>query len=280
MDSNNTVTKIQSDIDYEKHISSKINADTLFTFMDKYDYLIEILKQKMISPRYCTENLEYLKIKKLNKISFPMKCFCDINLHKLNEHLDFYGYYGIAFSKQWGMKNGIQPVQYINPYSTLCKEFGEVFAKSLDELENDKTQETNALRSLVLFELMYYKPYSGKIRNRNTNTIENKCFTDECEWRYTPNVANKGYTPLYFNEKIINSGNLIDLSNSMLGVEEISLKFSYDDIKYIVVKTKEDLNNLIDTLISLQSNNQNKDKKSIYRLISKIIIWDNSKGDF
>lgn len=30
-----------------------------------------------------------------------MKCFCDINLHRIGMHLDWYGYYGLAFEKNW-----------------------------------------------------------------------------------------------------------------------------------------------------------------------------------
>ena len=29
-----------------------------------------------------------------------MKCFCDINMHKLDEHLSWYGYYGIGLTKE------------------------------------------------------------------------------------------------------------------------------------------------------------------------------------
>ena len=57
----------------------------------------------MLSPRYCEEDIRYLKISNLKRMAYPMKCFCDINIHKLTEHLDWYGYYGLAFSKEWGM---------------------------------------------------------------------------------------------------------------------------------------------------------------------------------
>ena len=69
------------------HIPSKIQADTLFTFCTKLEYLKSPIKSKMISPRYCKEDIKYLNIPKLRQIAYPMKCFCDINMHKLDEHL-------------------------------------------------------------------------------------------------------------------------------------------------------------------------------------------------
>ena len=57
---------------------SRQSANALFTFMDKFSYLKDILETKLIFPRYCRENIEYLGLNKLPEIAFPMKCFCDI----------------------------------------------------------------------------------------------------------------------------------------------------------------------------------------------------------
>lgn len=38
------------------------SANTLFHFMTKFDYLEDILLRNAIVPRYCKEDLEYLKI--------------------------------------------------------------------------------------------------------------------------------------------------------------------------------------------------------------------------
>ena len=81
----------------ETHIPSKVQADTLFTFTSEPEFLIEYIKLKMIAPRYCEEDVEYLSIPGIKKMAYPMKCFCDINLHKIDEHLSWYGYYGLAF---------------------------------------------------------------------------------------------------------------------------------------------------------------------------------------
>lgn len=55
----------------------------------------------------------------------------------------------------------------------------------------------------------------------------------------------------------------------------ISLKFAYSDLKYIIVKNEEDFGKITEDIVSwkLETNIE-------HILISKIIIWDQSKGDF
>ncbi len=259
----------------KKHIPSKIQADTLFNFCSKLEYLEEPIKTKMLSARYCEENIEYLNLEKIKRISFPMKCFCDINMHKLEEHLSWYGYYGLAFKKEWGMKKGIQPVQYVNPDTELIKDFSESFIKALKIDKTKQTESEKVMKNYLLHQLMYFKPYSGKMKNRNNQEEDEKCFTDECEWRFIPNVSRLGYKQIYFDEQVLNAGNLNDISNSMIGKEEISLDFSYDDLKYIIVRTKEDVEKISDTIMKMKIK---KEQKRL--LISKIIAWDLSGGDF
>lgn len=51
----------------QNHTPSTIQADTLFTFTPKLEFLIPYIKTRMISPRYCVEDISYLKIPKLKK---------------------------------------------------------------------------------------------------------------------------------------------------------------------------------------------------------------------
>lgn len=259
----------------KEHIPSKVQADTLFTFTSEVDYLITTIKNSMVSPRYCAEDLGYLKIRGIKKMAFPMKCFCDINLHKLEDHLVWYGYYGLAFSKEWGMQNKIQPIQYINPDSELRKDFADAFSAALKVDASKQTVAQQKMKSFLLHQLMYYKPYSGMFENRNTKKRFNKCFTDECEWRFIPDVTVAGFQQVYYDQNIINAGVLNDMSNAMSGIADISLPFEYSDIKYIIVKTSSDFAKLTATITEL-----GLDDISEHELISKIIIWENSKGDF
>ena len=263
------------EVESNSHTPSRIQADTLFTFTSELEFLIPYIENACLYPRYCDEDIEYLDIDKLKKIYIPMKCFCDINLHRINCHLDWYGYYGLAFPKEWGMKNGIQPIQYINPESKLRKDFSVTFNQVL----NDDSSETNDLgdmmKSFMLHELMYYKPYEGKMRNRRSKKIEKKCFTDECEWRYVPDLSNSEFQQIYHDPNIMNAGIMNDISNSLTKVEGIALKYNYTDLKYIIVKTNDDFVKLVSVIDRLQI-----DVNTRNELISKIIIWDKSKEDF
>lgn len=266
-----TATEAESN----SHTPSKIQADTLFTFTSELEFLIPYIENACLYPRYCDEDIEYLKIDKLKKIYIPMKCFCDINLHRINCHLDWYGYYGLAFPKEWGMKNGIQPIQYINPESKLRKDFSSVFNQILNSTEYESSDLDDMMKSFVLHELMYYKPYEGKMRNRRSKQVENKCFTDECEWRYVPNLSGTEFQQIYHDPNIMNAGIMNDISNSLTNVPGISLKFDYTDLKYIIIKTTDDFIKLVSVIenLNITVNTRNE-------LISKIIIWDKSKEDF
>lgn len=259
----------------KKHIPSTIQADTLFTFMTKLDYLVAIIKNKRISARYCEEDLSYLKISKLKKIAFPMKCFCDINMHRLEIHLKFYGCYGLAFEKAWGMRKGIQPIQYVNPYSNLIKDFEEAFSAAMNlEIQDEDSPQTK-MQNFLLHELMYYKPYDGIIKNRNTNKKKRKCFADECEWRFIPNVSGTGFHQILRDEQIINVDSFEILNNGLEKVVNVALSFNYEDLKYIIIEKKEDFYVLLDTIKNINISDDEK-----YLLTSKIIIWESSKGDF
>lgn len=174
-----------------------------------------------------------------------MKCFCDINLHRMEEHLEWYGYYGLAFSKEWGMNKGIQPIQYINSKSKLREDFSTSFSAALKADSKKESRLQTKMKNYLLHQLMYIKPYEGKMENRNTGRIKKKCFTDECEWRFVPDVTGAGFKQIYFDKGILNAGNLGLISNSMEGISDISLEFDYVDLKYIIVKEKEDLRTLI-----------------------------------
>lgn len=258
----------------QNHVPSRIQPDTLFTFTTELKWLLKILQNRMISPRYCDEDISYLKIKEMKHIAYPMRCFCDINLHKLDYHMEWYGNYGIAFEKDWGMKKSIQPVHYLNEQANLRKDITEVFRSVLRENVQGESKTHQKLKNYLLHELMYYKPYQGKFRNRNTGKVSKKCFADECEWRFVPDVTKIGFPMVISGEEVPNAGLLIDYSNAMDGNAEVSLKFSYSEIKYIILKTHEDFKELVETIDRWNV----MDEK--YIILSKVLIWEQSKGDF
>lgn len=257
-----------------EHIPSMVLPDTLFTFTTEFQWMTFSLKTKMLSPRYCEEDIRYLKVRGMRRMAYPMKCFCDINLNKLGTHMLWYGCNGLAFSKSWGMERNIQPVQYINPDSELRKDFTEAFRSALGEDNRGESKSHVKLKNFLLHELMYYKPYQGTAVQRTTKKKHKKCFSDECEWRFVPKVSELGM-PQIITEKFLSGKVLQEYSDSLGGIPEVSLSFEYEDLKYVIVESRHDYFELMREIGGWDLSENEK-----YALLSKIIIWENSKGDF
>lgn len=238
------------------------SANTLFRFFKEFKYLKDVLSHSGLAPRYCEEYVEYLDIP-YNIIAYPMICFCDINLHKLKTHTENYGNYGIAFSKDWGENKGIQPIQYVNPNSILCKDFSEAFNHSLT------SKGDNILQDYLLTHMNFIKPLKGKMKIGDD--IKERIFTDECEWRYVPD-SNKLQIPTVLVDQELTT---IDIWNEIASKDEYRLHFEYEDIKYIIVEKKSDFFEVCDLLEEL-----NLDKRTMTQVISKVRVWDDERSDF
>ena len=54
-----------------------------------------------------------------------------------------------------------------------------------------------------------------------------------------------------------------------------ALSNQYEDIKYIIIKTNEDFIKFTEEIKNMKLTDL-----QAYELVSKIIVWDNAKGDF
>ena len=81
-----------------------VSSNTLFHFTRDYDTLTKILKGMSFWPRYCQE------FGWNSGFAVPMTCFCDIPLSQIKNHIDTYGSYGIGMSKEFAIKNEINPI--------------------------------------------------------------------------------------------------------------------------------------------------------------------------
>lgn len=256
------------------HVPPTQSPDTLFNFVSNIEYLFKTIDTKLLSPWYCAEDISYLHIEGVDRIAIPMKCFCDIRLHNLKHHIRWYGSYGIAFSKEFAIKNGIQPVHYLNPHSELTKNISSTFNLVKDDNREDKNY--NELKDFLMHTLMFCKPNEGTFINRITKEKETKCFTDECEWRFVPNVSSVGYQQIIFDTKVIDDKTVMSRYSTPLSEDtSVSIPFSYSDIKHIILKTDGDFTDFVEHLNNIELSPIERD-----RLIAKIIIWELSEGDF
>ena len=254
----------------EKHVPSVVMPDTLYYFTTNLRWLLDILQYKMLSPRYCEEDISYLGIKNPSKIAIPMRCFCDIGMSKLSYHMEWYGDYGIAFEKAWCIAHGLQPLQYINSKSALKSDMAKCFKTAMSQLGKKLSKEEAIYRNFILHELMYYKPYQGKMENRRTKKMATKCLADECEWRYIPNTSSIGMPQVFVN----NFGKLKDYSDALIHREETALKFEYSEIKHIIIKDLTEYEKVIQDMGKWSIDDIDR-----YTILSRIIVWDETRGD-
>ncbi|AVP66357.1 hypothetical protein C3B64_19900 [Clostridium botulinum] len=258
------------------YICPKQSANVLFKFMKELEYLKDIIKNKAIIPRYCQEDIEYLNVEGLEKIAFPMSCFCDIQLNKLEYHMEKYGEHGIGMNKEWGIREGLQPINYINSQSNLKKDFTHVFLKAMKlEYEGDLENTIDEYNNNLLTSLCYMKPICGKMIIQGK--YEQRNFHDEREWRYIPDVnnVNTGLPQLIPAEQL-NEVAYDSYSKGIVQCEKLWLKFEYDNIKHIIVKGVKDREELISFIIN--DINAAYDEKMI--LVSKILVFKELKEDW
>jgi len=273
--------------------------------MGKQKYLENILREKAINPRYCKEDIKYLNLslgdKPFKEISVLQKCFCDIPLHRITDslkcsvniqkgeefpnieryysHTDLYGEYGIALTKSWGERSGIQPVQYINEESDFCEELSQAINEAISTtVEIDEKIADNYLNMIAFF-----KPLRGEIsrfNNKGEKEIVTKNFHDEHEWRFVPKYDKNSYDTLIANPTLLSGGinSAINKMSDELEKEENQhywLQLQYNDIRYIIVPNNQARLDCINYVMSLKEENTDK-----YLLISKILVLEEIRRDW
>lgn len=65
-----------------KIVPSRKSANSLFQFMTELEYLKETLSKMAFFPRYCEEDISYLRLSNkggnIDKVACAEKCFCDL----------------------------------------------------------------------------------------------------------------------------------------------------------------------------------------------------------
>lgn len=231
---------------------SRPKSDSLFHFTKNVDYLKSILNNG-IYPRYCLEDVTWFGLDE--HVAYPMVSFCDIPLSRINEHTDFYGSYGIGFSKDWGLKNNLNPVIYCSK-NGLIPDVAEFLIKPKD----DESPEEEAARNITLFKLLkLIKPLTGNMIVGGS--VIEKDFYQESEWRYTPS-NNIDDTVIFQPDFELKK----DKKNKE--AEKYTLQFVPSDIKYIFVKDDHDIPLMVDFI----NNNLGKfPLNDLKILISRII---------
>lgn len=332
----------------------QVTSETLFHFTTSLKNLQNILSKKF-HLTYCKE--KYTLNYETHDNYYPMISFCDIPLSLANNQMKNYGSYAIGMTKEWGIKNKLNPVVYLEKDSLLAEDIqGNLddtlalikiitaiteknnsiiktlsstkyyeknhnsirdltekinFVKDLtDPTEkrnyiNKLTEQLNDIKTFdeklksdatILRDLSislneqnklvhdtsnskinffrYVKNYQGTLVRQN-KTFKDYRFYDEREWRYVPAATDKR-VEVRLNEEQFKKYRGSGKSKPLL--DKITLDFTSQDIKFLIVKSNKDIPKLIKSIHSID--NLSKNSNNAHILTTRILTVEQLKKDF
>lgn len=241
-----------------KHLSSgKLSpvhseqfSDCLYNFSKTPERIFEALRRSGFTLNYVVEDFTYLNINSLDRIAFPMICFCDILMeqHRILPHIKFYGGYGIGLSKHWGLRRGVLPVHYLIPNYPFSSDLKEAY-RAADSVTNDCLSDDSSriLSDFILTTLAYVKPTYGKL-----SPDDERCFEDECEWRFMPSDLPDLPTAIPSPSE----STLRNYRGTLWRPQTYLLKFALSDITDLIVPSEREVDSLLGLINELPSDSQ------------------------
>jgi hypothetical protein len=244
----------------------------LFHYTKDPDTLESILVNEFY-PRFCLELLAFHPTRPDREVAIPLVSFCDIPLSQIKNHTKLYGSYAIGLSKEWGLKKGITPVIYTHQRSLLPKSIKMMADKATTASERSFWEKHLWTVSV------YLKPYEGKLwrKDKYVNGIR---FYDEREWRYVPSfeqavAAGFDTGPVLQKEQFFDE-DCVEMGNEML--QQCRLGFAPKDIKYLIVKTEEELYDFVMRVRQIKE--AKYPPEDIEILVTRIISMEQIEQDF
>lgn len=243
------------------------SADFFFHFTKKREHLVNIMNNYFM-PFYCMESLEHLNSKELPMVegqAYPVVCFCDLPLYRMEKHKNKFGEYGIGLKKEWGIKNYLTSVVYSHTKSINSASL-RLLIKTVHKLENEinngdmpqceilENELKNLKRGISLL-MMHYKPYEGKQYNKDLFLFDEKItrLYDEREWRYIPLKVDGLLLSLTIDEYQIKE--TLDTENEKIQ-QNNKLYFELNDIEYLFLKNEDEIEPFLFQLKSKYSEEQ------------------------
>ena len=237
-----------------------IYSNSFFHRTRKYKFLKSILEEGL-KIFYCKEEFILDGKNKIINVGIPMVSFCDIPLSFISKNN--YGNYGIAFSRNWGIKHCLEPVLYY-PNNEECQSTKMVIEAATYFRDKSKKKD-DFIRYRILG---YAKPFE-KINSEKDQNTDNYA---EREWRRV--YSSRKYKWKTEEEYFKYRGNK-DSAKIPVGVP---MKFKVDDIDFIIV-AKSDVKNLrefiiknLKTIGGYKNNDITDDER--YSLLSKILVYE------
>lgn len=244
-----------------------ISTNSIIHYTKTFSILTSILKEGF-RIKYCAETLR-LGEKKKSNAAHPMVSFCDIPLSDSNQHFETYGRYGIGLSKQWAVKNGVNPVIYVDEQSLIAASIYEL----IKERRSKESNLTDKQKREILQIKSYAKNYSGPLKRDGVNISKYK-FYDEREWRLVPDKETLHNNKFSIGLRYYNKNK--EKYNNKL--KDCRLKFEANDISYIIVSHTSEIPDMIDFIITEYSKRCEKDELGV--LFSKICSTEQIITDY
>ena len=214
-------------------------------------------------PRFCLEDLRWYN-DEMDFFASPIVCFCDIPLSRIDEHVGFYGDFGIGVSKKWAVKNGLNPVLYVNSSRNVSEAVINLSWAQQHYPDDEQDKAKLDFHSLLAFT----KPVEGKMVI-GADVVE-KEFYQENEWRYL--AKHDDFEPWITHE---NYESMKEDRNA-LTKELCSLKITPQDIKYIFVKSDANIPEIVNFIQTDLDHYSGADQKI---LMSRVVSLESIQSD-
>ncbi len=242
----------------------KPKSHTLFHFTKSQESLKQILENGLW-PRLCLEDLHWYN-SEMKFLSYPIVCLCDIPLSRIDEHVNFYGEYGIGLTKEWASRNGLNPVLYVSESSGVASALAAI-SWAHNKYPADQIKQASHDFFGVL---AHTKPVEGKMAIGEE--FLNKEFYQENEWRYLakpkemdPWMRKDDYDLLEKREQY-----------NEITKKQCMLKIQPQDVKYIFVKSDSNIPDMVNFIQTKLDNYSGVDQKI---LMSRIISLESIRHD-
>lgn len=221
--------------------------------------------------------------------SFPKVCFCDIPLSRVGKHMGIYGKFCLGLTKDWGRRNGLNPVLYVHAGSMLAQDIfrtNEVLAREslkIDDQGHQTYEEwEDAMRQHSLYwegstTINYFiKPYRGDFIHAGEEYSDVR-FYDEREWRFVPRCEEPGKVFMVFKSHY--DAMSLEQRNEIT-TDVPKLMFELDDIRYIIVEKDEDILSMYHDVLRIKSENKNYTTEQLQLLTTRIVSSERICEDF
>ena len=214
---------------------------------------------------YCKEAIALDS--EIYEVHVPMVSFCDIPLSEIKDHIEKYGCYGIGLTKAWAVRNGLNPVLYVEPTSHLAKSYKKAFSDLVLDVAGDEFTDGQQCFTDVL---RYLKNYQGPLSRKGVLHDEYR-FSDEREWRHVPQLT-EACDMLLTTESYLK-----DESAAQAQLSSLRLHFEPNDIKYIIIQSDSEISEFVSLLRNAKGKKYAYD--DVERLMTRILTTEQIKGD-